>query len=135
MPTDLLVASTDDLLITPTNFLLTTPTDNLVTTPTNPLMTTPTIIEINQHIIPYLALDWVSIGLHLEVEHSILMDIADYDDDVGTCCRTMFTRWLAHEEGTGVAPRIWRTVLKALKNTGYISLVGDVERMLFDYLT
>ena len=59
--------------------------------------------------------------------------VGEYDDDdVDMCCRTMFTRWLSHVEGTGVAPRIWRTVLNALKNAGYISLVGDVERKLFE---
>ena len=57
----------------------------------------------------------------------------DYHDDVEKYCRTMFTRWLSHDEGTGGAPRLWRTVLKALKNVGYTSVAGDVERTLFEH--
>jgi hypothetical protein len=44
----------------------------------------------------------------------------------------MLTRWLACDEGTGGEPRVWKTVLKALKNAGYKTLAGDVERTLFD---
>ena len=99
-----------------------------------PLMTTPTLNQLNRLIIRQIALDWYSVGLHLEIEFLTLKIIeADvYPPRVEECCRTMFTRWLSHDEGTGEAPRLWRTVLKALKNVGYTSLVGDVERTLFE---
>ena len=103
------------------------------TTPTDPLLATPTLIELNRQVIPHVCLDWQSVGHHLEVDPSVMKVIHDdYHDDVEKCCRTMFTRWLSHDEGTGGAPRLWRTVLKALKNVGYTSLVGDVERTLFE---
>ena len=110
-----------------------TPTDPQIT-PTDPLLTTPTLQQLNQFIIQQIALDWYSVGLHLEIEVVNLQIIeADiHPPSVEKCCRTMFTRWLSHDEGTGGAPRLWRTVLKALKNVGYNSLVGDVERSLFE---
>ena len=137
----------DPLRTTATDPLQTTPTDPQTTatvletisadppgiTPTDPLLTTPTLQQLNRLVIRQIALDWYSIGLHLEIEVVNLQIIeADvYPPSVEKCCRTMFTRWLSHDEGTGGAPRLWRTVLKALKNVGYNSLVGDVERTLF----
>ena len=63
-----------------------------------------------------------------------MLQIIEEDNprSVERCCRTMFNRWLAHDEGTGGEPRVWRTVLKALKNVGYRTLVGDAERTLFE---
>ena len=82
-------------------------------------------------MISHMALDWQSVGHHLEIHPSVMKVMDDnYHDDVEKCCRTMFTRWLSHDKGTGGAPRLWITVLKALKNVGYTSLVGDVERTL-----
>ena len=107
-------------------------TDSPPTTPTDPLLTTPTLNMIEQHIIRFVALDWYSVGLNLEIEVVNLKIIeADiHPPSVERCCRTMFARWLSHDEGTGEDPRLWRTVLKALKNVGYNTLVGDVERVL-----
>ena len=104
------------------------------TTPTDPLLTTPTIHQLNRLIIRQIALDWYSVGLHLEIEVLTLQIIeADvYPLSVERCCRTMFTKWLSHDEGTGGVPRLWRIILKALKDVGYTSLVGDVERVLFE---
>ena len=100
----------------------------------DPLLVTPPLNELNRQVIPHVRLDWQSVGHHLEVDPSVMKVIDDdYHDDVEKCCRTMFTRWLSHDEGTGGAPRLWRTVLKALKNVGYTSVVGDVERTLFEH--
>ena len=128
------ITLTDRLRNTPTDSFQTTPTDPLQTQPTDPLLTTPTLHQLNRLIIRQIALDWYSVGLHLEIEVLTLQIIeADvHPPSVERCCRTMFTRWLSHDEGTGEAPRLWRTVLKALKNVGYTSLVGDVERTLFE---
>ena len=125
---------TEPIKTTPTVPDQTTSTEPLKTTPTNPLLTTPTLNELSYHVVPHVRLDWQSVGHHLEVDPSVMKVIDDnYHDDVEKCCRTMFTRWLSHDEGTGRAPRLWRTVLKALKNVGYTSLVGDVERTLFEH--
>ena len=117
----------------PTDPPQTMPTDPQIT-PTDPLLTTPTLQQLNRLVIKQIALDWYSVGLHLEIEVANLQIIeADiHPPSVEKCCCTMFTRWLSHDEGTGGAPRFWRTVLKALKNVGYNSLVGDVERTLFE---
>ena len=121
-----------DLKAMPTNPLKTTSLDSLQVSPTDPLLTTPTLSGLNRHVIPHVCLDWQSVGHHLEVHPSVMKVIDDdYHDDVEKCCRTTFTRWLSHDEGTGGAPRLWRTVLKALKNVGYTSVVGDVEKTLF----
>jgi ankyrin repeat protein/GTPase SAR1 family protein len=121
------------LQTTPTDPLQTTPTDPLQTTPTDPFQTTPSMSELQQLIIRHIALEWQSIGLELDIEVSVLQIIEeDNPRSVERCCRTMFTRWLVCDEGTGGEPRVWRTVLKALKNAGYMTLVGDVERILFE---
>ena len=101
----------------------------------DPLQTTPTLDKINKLIVPQIALDWYSVGLHLEIDVLTLKIIeADvHPPSVEKCCFTMFNKWLSHDEGTGPAPRLWRTVLKALKNAGYTSVAGDVERTLFEY--
>ena len=118
---------------TTTTTLETMPADPSRITPTDPLLTTPNFHQLNRLVIRQIALDWYSVGLHLDIEVLTLQIIeADvHPPSVERCCRTMFTRWLSHDEGTGGAPRLWRTVLKALKNLGYNSLVGDVERTLF----
>ena len=104
------------------------------TTPTDPLLTTPTLHQLNQLVIRKVALDWYSVGLHLEIENINLKIIeADvYPPSVEKCCLNMFSKWLSHDEGTGGAPRLWRTVLKALKDVGHSAVVGDVERILFE---
>ena len=120
-PTDpLLTTSTFPVQTTSIEPLKSTPTESLKTTPTDPLLTTPTLNRLNCHVIPHVCLDWQSVGHHLEVHPSVMKVIDDdYHNDVEKCCRTMFTRWLSHDEVTGGAPRLWRTVLKALKNVGY----------------
>ena len=124
---------TNPLQTTPTDPLQTTPTDPVQTRPTDPLQTTPTISELQRLIVRHIAVEWESIGILLDIEVSVLNIIeADNPRSVERCCRTMFTRWLAGGEGTGGEPRVWRTVLKALKNAGYMTLVGDVERILFE---
>ena len=137
-PTDPLLNSSGDPLSRPSKAdsdpLPTTFFDPLKTTPTDPLLTTPTINKLQQLLVQDIALDWFSVGLQLDIKVSVLNIIeADvYPRSVERCCRTMFTRWLACDEGTGGEPRVWRTVLKALKNVGYMALVGDVERTLFE---
>ena len=119
---------------TTTYTLETMPADPSRITPTDPLLTTPTLHQLNQRVIRQIALDWYSVGLHLDIE-ALTLQIIEADihpPSVERCCHTMFTRWLSHDEGTGGAPRLWRTVLKALKNVGYNTLVGDVERTLFE---
>ena len=71
--------------------------------------------------------------MNLEIENSILRIIeaeTPHGIDCRGCCCQMFTRWLSCEEGTGNCPRVWKSVLLALKNAGYTSVVGDVEKML-----
>ena len=136
-PTDPLLNTSDGSLSRPSKAdsdpLPTTSSDPLKTTPTEPLLTTPTINELQRLVIRHIALEWQSIGLELDIEVSVLQIIEeDNPRSVERCCRTMFTRWLACDEGTGGEPRVWRTVLKALKNAEYMTLVGDVERTLFE---
>ena len=94
------------------------------------LQTKPILNEVNKLLIRHIAPDWYSIGLNLDIEVSVLKIIeADiHPPSVEKCCREMFGRWLIHNEGTGGEPRIWRTVLRAVKNAGYQTLVGDIEK-------
>ena len=104
------------------------------TTLTDPLSIQPTISELQRCIVRHIAPEWHSVGVQMDIEVSVLSIIeADIcPRSVEKCCCMMFTRWLAHDEGTGGEPRVWRTVLKALRNAGYKILAGDVESTLFE---
>ena len=100
---------------------------------TEPLLTTPTLNELDAHVIPHIALDWELVGINLKIENSTLRmieTVTPHGVDREGCCRQMFTRWLSSGEGTGSSPRVWKSVLLALKNAGYTSVVGHVEKML-----
>ena len=125
---------------TSTNSLMKTSKDLLPrlpepkTTLTDPLSIQPTISELQRRIVRHIAPGWHSVGVQLDIEVSVLSIIESdvYPRSVEKCCCMMFTRWLAHDEGTGGEPRVWRTILKALKNAGYKILAGDVESILFE---
>ena len=96
----------------------------------DPLQTRPTLDKINSLIVRQIAPDWYLVGQHLEIEVLTLNIIeADNPRSVEKCSRTMFTKWLSHDEGTGPAPRNWKTVLNALENAGCRSLAGDVRTL------
>lgn len=99
----------------------------------DPLHGVPTLSQLDQYVIPDIAYDWERIGLHLSIKDSVLKIVeADNPHSVEKCCRAMFSRWLSCDTGTGEEPRQWRAVLIALKNAGYRTLVGEVEKTLFD---
>lgn len=100
----------------------------------DPILTTPTLREINEWVIPHIALDWYSVGKHLEIEQSVLKQIEqDNPHSVHLSCRDMFTRWLSGDRGTGCTPRLWKTVLMSIRSVGYTNVVGDIERLLVEH--
>ena len=67
------------------------------------------------------------------VENCILRIIgADYPHSVEKACLEMFNRWLSHREGTGDQPRIWKSVLMAVRTAGYKDLEQDIHRQLLN---
>jgi putative heme iron utilization protein len=97
---------------------------------TSPLLTIPTLNQLEELIIQYKGVDWYKIGLQLNIKENVLKEIYEDCPHSEVACHTMFFKWLAHDNGTGGEPRVWRTVLKTLKNAGYTTFVGDVEREL-----
>ena len=96
-----------------------------------PLLTTPTLSKLNSDVIRYVAPDWELVGYHLGIENCLLGIIqADNPRSVECCCHQMFAKWLSHTDGTGGNPRTWKSVLLALRNLGYSSVVGDVEKSM-----
>jgi hypothetical protein len=91
------------------------------------LLMKPTLNEINKLLIRHIAPNWYSIGLQLDIGVSVLriIEVDIYPPSVEKCCREMFNRWLDHNEGTGGEPRLWRTVLRVVKNARYQTLIGD----------
>ena len=96
-----------------------------------PLQATPTLHIMDTHVIRHIAPDWTQIAMYLGIEMSIWHVIeADNPRSVERCCHQMFSRWLANDTGTGDSPRTWKSVLIALRTAGYVTLVGDMEKLL-----
>jgi GTPase SAR1 family protein len=96
-----------------------------------PLQATPTLHILDTHVIQHTALDWNKVAENLEIDISILKAIeTSYPDNAKHCCYEMFSRWLDHVTGTGDSPRTWKSVLIALRTAGYVTLVGDMEKLL-----
>ena len=101
--------------------------------PDDPILTTPTIEDLTRLVVPMIVgSDWYSIGCQLGMESSILKAIEPDNPLTGSTstCGDVFSRWLSGVRGTGESPRIWKTVLIAIKDAGYPSIAEDVRRSL-----
>ena len=97
------------------------------------LFTSPMVSDLDTQLVRHIAPDWQRVGLHMGVENYILRIIeADHSHSVENACLEMFNRWLSHSEGTGDHPRIWKSVLMAVRTTGYNDLVHDIHRQLLN---
>ena len=97
----------------------------------SPLLSTPTINELNQLVVRRVAAQWYSLGLSLGVEPTVLATIkADHPGDVEGACRDLLCRWRSRSPGTGEQPRVWLSVLTAIRETVGEMIAEEVERDL-----
>lgn len=72
-----------------------------------------------------IATKWFDLGLELVVSHKVLKVIqADHRNDVETCCRLMFEKWLERTPDAS-----WEQLVTALNNIG-MKIAADVVSKL-----
>lgn len=80
-----------------------------------------------------VAADWYPVALHLGVEQSLIgMVKADNHDNCQGACRDLFKKWLKGDYGSGKKERTWRTVVDALKESGYRTQAEELIRQMVD---
>ena len=104
--------------------------------PFNPLLSAPTLDELNQLVVWRVAAQWYEVGVFLEVGAAALDTIrTDNLHNVRQACRDMFREWLSRGPGTGEQPRVWQSVLEAVKETVGETVAGEIEREAFPQAT
>ena len=79
-------------------------------------------------MVPSVATKWYDLGLQLlDPKHAKELNVieADTRDNVATCCRKMFSRWLNIEESP-----TWHKLLKALGDINLNNEASDIEQLL-----
>ena len=80
-------------------------------------------------MIPLVATRWYDLGLELlETQHERELEIIDtnYRNDVVTCCRKMFSKWLETLSDNAS----WDQLIQAVKNIKLNDVANDVEQLL-----
>jgi len=95
----------------------------------SPVLSTPTLNELNQLVVQRVAAQWHPLGLSLGVEATLLGTVkANHPGDVEGACRDLLCRWLSRGPGTGEQPRVWLSVLTAIRETVGMKSAKEVER-------
>ena len=95
----------------------------------SPVPPTPTLNELNQLVVWRVAAQWYSLGLSLGVEPTVLATImANHPGDVEGACRDLLRRWLSRGPDTGKQPRVWLSILTAIRETVGKTIAEEVER-------
>ena len=84
--------------------------------------------DLNKHVIPLVATRWYDLGLELlETKHERELDIIEtnYRNDVITCCRKMFRKWLETRDDAS-----WDQLIQAVKNIEVNNVASDIEQLL-----
>ena len=101
--------------------------------PLNPLLFVPTLDELNQLVVWRVAAQWYEVGVFLEVGAAVMNTIrTDNLHNVRQACRDMFHEWLSGGPGTGEQPRVWQSVLEAVRETVGKEVAAEIERETVD---
>lgn len=71
---------------------------------------------------PQLDSEWRAFGSRLRVEVAIMDNIEKDEAKVGERMLQLVEKWLGEEDGTGVLPRTWETVVQVVKGMGRVPL-------------
>ena len=97
------------------------------------LSSKPTAVLLLKWVIPAMSQEWLQIGVHLEMEVSLLKTFkATASHDLKLCCLEMFECWLQDSSGTGESPRTWSTVLSAVRECLGHDVADGIERALLE---
>ena len=88
----------------------------------------PTLRDLMIHVIPSVATKWYELGLMLldpKYENELNTIEADTRNDVATCCRKMFSKWLNTDQLAS-----WDKLIKALRIVQLNNVASDIEQLL-----
>ena len=80
------------------------------------------------HVLPSVATRWYELGLVLldtKYQNELAIIEADNKNDVGVCCRKMFTKWLNTDELAS-----WDKFMKAVRIIQLNNVANDIEQLL-----
>ena len=76
------------------------------------LQSTPKLAVLQEHVVPFTAVQWEVVADYLRVSYEKQAVIAANErGHVEVCCRELFNQWLQELPGTGSLPRTWGKVL------------------------
>ena len=84
--------------------------------------------DLVNHVIPSVANHWYDLGLQLldpEYENELNIIEEDTKNDVKTCCRKMFSKWLKTDKLAS-----WDKVIEALTVIGLKNVASNIEQQL-----
>ena len=105
------------------------------------MTSTPTPDLLDELVCSQVSPNWTDFGHHLGIEMSLLKrierDVKQTASDGGSdgaiwrrCFNELSAKWLSSEGDTGDLPRIWKSVLTALKKSGFGQLASEMEKRL-----
>ena len=89
----------------------------------------PSMRDLNNHVISLVAKRWYELGLELlETQYERELEIIDtnYMNDVVTCCRKMFSKWLETQSDNAS----WDQLIQAVKTIKLNDVANDIELLL-----
>ena len=83
-------------------------------------------IDVTEALSPQLDSEWRAFGSRLRVEGAIMDSIEKDKAKVGERMLQLVEKWLGEEDGTGVRPRTWETVVQVVKGMGRVPLAKQL---------
>ena len=84
--------------------------------------------NIDEHVIPKVAAEWMSLAIQLGVENGKINIIKKtHSSNCEDACRELFFRWIDEERGTGREPRTWDSVVRAIRKIGKEGLADELN--------
>ena len=94
----------------------------------------PEMFDLNQIVISRIMNEWEYVAEALRYDIPTIKAIKDRErGDAKKCCREFFKDWLTTNNGARAGPKVWSTLLNALKAVGEISdditkaIIAEVE--------
>ena len=99
--------------------------------PTLLLQRTPELASLQEHVVPFVAAQWVAVADYLLVSLNKRAAIAVSERGcVEVCCRELFNQWLQQLPGTGSLSRTWEVVLDVVREAAGPEVAKQIRTRL-----